>query len=399
MNVSEINEYIKRIISFDPILNSVFIEGEISNFKLHSSRHAYFTLKDEASKISCVMFSKNFLSLNFTPEDGMKVEISGNVSVYEKEGKYQLYVNTMNIIGEGELYKKFVLLKKELKEDGYFDKANSISKYPTSIGIITSPTGAAIRDILTVLKRRNPNVNVTIFPVNVQGKTSKFEVSGAIDYFNEKMNVDTIIISRGGGSLEELWTFNELHVAESIFDSKIPIISGVGHETDFTICDFVSDRRAATPSEAAEIAVADYLQIKKELNSIIDSIEKNILNQIEISKIRLEKYSKDQLYKSFKNLLMNKKRLLDKSKESLIKFIDTKIDYTQSTLKEYGIRLNSCSPLQTLERGYAIIEKNGLSINSIDNVENSDMIDIILKNGIIKTEVISKERTYIHEKK
>ena len=252
MRVTEINEYIKRIISFDPILNSVLIEGEISNFKLHSSGHAYFSLKDNKSKINCVMFKSQFTTVDFLPKDGLKVQISGRVSVYERDGKYQLYAETMTVIGTGNLYKKFMELKDELKLSGYFEKCKEIPSIPEKIGVITSQTGAALRDVLTVLKRRNKYIDVIIHPVLVQGDMAKFQIAAAIDYFNENNSVDTIILSRGGGSLEELWAFNELIVAESIYASHIPIISGVGHETDFTISDFVSDRRAATPSEAAE---------------------------------------------------------------------------------------------------------------------------------------------------
>lgn len=399
MQVSEINEYIKRIISFDPILNSVLIEGEISNFKLHSSGHAYFSLKDNKSKINCVMFRSQFETVDFIPEDGQKVKISGSVSVYERDGRYQLYVETMIEVGTGELFRKFLLLKDELNTSGYFEKSKQIPKFPKRIGVVTSPTGAAIKDILTVLKRRNKFVDVVVYPVHVQGEMAKFEISTAIDYFNESKAVDIIIISRGGGSLEELWAFNELMVAESIYASSIPVISGVGHETDFTISDFVSDRRAATPSEAAELSVSSHEIIIKELHSKRIRLNNGINSAMNLKYMKLNQYSSKRLCKLVLNNVQNKRTELNVYKVKLLNNIKTVLDNKSSSLNSIGVKLNSISPLNTLDRGYAIIEKDGKSVNTIDDIEKSDLIDIILNNGIIKGEVISKERNILHDQK
>lgn len=398
MKVMELNKYIKRLISYDPILNSVLVEGELSNFKLHSSGHAYFSLKDNNSKINCVMFRSAYSTVDFIPTDGMKVQISGNISIYERDGKYQLYADTITLVGTGDLYYKFQLLKEELKLNGYFDKSLKIPKYPKKIGIITSPTGAAVRDILTVLNRRNKNIDIVIYPVHVQGDKAKLEISTAIEYFNEYKTVDIIILSRGGGSLEELWAFNELIVAESIFESKIPIISGVGHETDFTISDFVSDLRAATPSEAAELAVASFEVIKKELVELNLELVKSINRYINFKKLELENYSVNRINKLINRDLDNLVYVLAELGKNLSKNMANYINETKNNLDILVNKLDMISPLNTLKRGYAIVQKNGENVVSIESVEKTDLIDILVENGIIKTEVISTERNSIYGK-
>jgi len=394
MAVSELNGYINRQLQFDPILSQVLVVGEISNFKYHSSGHLYFTLKDENSKIQCVMFKNDAMTLDYLPADGEKTELTGRVSVYEKEGRYQIYVTGMAPVGKGELYKAFMQLKESLETKGYFDKREPIKPFPSTIGIITSPTGAAIRDILTVLKRRNPYVEVLIYPVRVQGETARFEISNGIDYFNENP-VDTIIIARGGGSLEELWAFNELIVAESIFDSKIPIISGVGHETDFTISDFVSDLRAATPTEAAEMAVAPIEQYQLYLVNQKNRLIRVMEQQLSLNRIKLDKSNKNKLCQLVLRDIHDMRSEISLMQNQLTTSFEGGLQKKMNHLDKLAVKLDSVSPLSTLKRGYAVVEKNNKTVESINDVEVSDSIDIILKNGIIRTEVISKERKHL----
>jgi len=394
MAVSELNGYINRQLQFDPILSQVLVVGEISNFKYHSSGHLYFTLKDENSKIQCVMFKNDAMTLDYLPSDGEKTELTGRVSVYEKEGRYQIYVTGMAPVGKGELYKAFIELKDSLEAKGYFDKRQPIKPFPSTVGIITSPTGAAIRDILTVLKRRNPYVEVLIYPVRVQGETARFEISNGIDYFNENP-VDTIILARGGGSLEELWAFNELIVAESIFDSKIPIISGVGHETDFTISDFVSDLRAATPTEAAEMAVAPIKQYQMYLVNQKNRLIRVMEQQLSLNRIKLDKSNKNKLCQLVLRDIHDMRSEMSLKQNQLITSFEGDLQKKMNHLDKLAVKLDSVSPLSTLKRGYAVVEKNNKTIESINDVEVSDSIDIILKNGIIRTEVISKERKHL----
>ncbi len=396
MAVSELNGYIKRQLQFDPILSQVRVIGEISNFKLHSSGHIYFTLKDENSKIQCVMFRGEAEGLDYLPADGEKTEISGRVSVYEREGKYQIYVTSMSQVGKGELYKAFIALKERLDKNGYFSKCSEIPRFPTRIGLVTSPSSAAVRDMITVMTRRNPNVEILVYPVRVQGDTAKFEISTGIDYFNENP-VDTIIVSRGGGSIEELWAFNELMVAEAIYESDIPIISGVGHETDFTIADFVSDKRAATPSEAAEMAVSDVSVYFEHLSVQKTRLIQSISNNIDVSKNLLERSNKIKLCKLMLRDISQEKAQLEWTGNRLSSAMEFLTMSYSNHLEKLGLRLDGASPLSTLNRGYAVVQKEHKTVVSIDDVEVSDSIDIILKNGIIKTEVISKERKTDHE--
>ena len=255
--VSEVNEYINKLLRGDIILRNLNVEGEISNFKLHSSGHMYFSIKDDNSRLRCVMFRGQSRLLKFLPEEGMKVIVKGYVALYERDGQYQLYIQEMQPAGIGALYLAYEQLKEKLEREGLFYESTKkpLPFLPERIGVVTSPTGAAIRDIISVINRRNPNVEIIIYPVLVQGTESKEQIVEAIDYFNKNNYVDVIIVGRGGGSIEELWSFNEEVVARSIFSSKIPIVSAVGHETDFTIADFVADMRAATPSAAAELVI------------------------------------------------------------------------------------------------------------------------------------------------
>ena len=289
LDVSEANSYIKRILINDPILCNLKIKGEISNFKVHSSGNVYLSLKDQNSKINCVIF-RNDYDRNLNLENGTKVIASGYISVYERDGSYQLYIKHIEIAGIGNLYIEFNKLKEKLQKEGLFDYKykKPIPKIPKSIGVVTSPTGAVIRDIINVTKRRYPKVHIKLYPVKVQGEGAKDEICEGIRFFNEIHKVDTIIIGRGGGSIEDLWAFNEEEVARCVFESKIPIISAVGHEIDFTICDFVSDMRAPTPSAAAEIATPDVDDLYFKLENIKSRMNKSLTNIVNYDEQKLK---------------------------------------------------------------------------------------------------------------
>ena len=299
ISVSELNSYIKNKIADDEYLNNVLIKGEISNFKNHYTGHMYFTLKDENSLIKCIMFKSYAQKLDFMPKDGMKVFVLGGVSVFERDGIYQIYVKAMQEDGVGILYKKYEELKQRLDEEGYFDESHKqkISLMPKVIGVLTSQTGSVIRDIINVSTRRNPNVQIRLYPVPVQGEGAAEKIADGIRFMNENNLADVLILARGGGSLEDLWPFNEEIVAHAIYNSKLPIISAVGHETDFSISDFVADLRAPTPSAAAELAVPDIYEIKQKINVYQNRLRMSLVKKVEIMKLRYEKCMNSRVFK------------------------------------------------------------------------------------------------------
>ncbi|WP_097025756.1 exodeoxyribonuclease VII large subunit [Clostridium peptidivorans] len=384
LTVSDINNYIKKVIDNDFILNNAAISGEISNFKLHSSGHMYFSLKDEYSKINCVMFKGNTRTLKFIPDNGIKVVVKGRISVYEKDGSYQLYCNSIEPEGLGELYIAFEKLKKKLELEGLFDVEHKkpIPKFAERIGVITSPTGAAVRDIINVSKRRNSNCEIVIYPSLVQGLGASEDVIRGISTFNKKGNIDTIIIARGGGSIEELWAFNDENLARAIYNSKIPIITGVGHEVDYTIADFVSDRRAPTPSAAAEIAVFNKEEIlnsikiyKNTLNNLITQLLKDKYNNIENLKRNLEMNSPERT-------IVNEYHKLDKLKEALKHNIKTNLELKKQKLTKANALLSAHNPLNILSKGFAVIEStDGSVVSSLNKLQSLAEANIILKDG------------------
>ena len=299
ISVSELNSYIKNKIADDEYLNNVLIKGEISNFKNHYTGHMYFTLKDENSLIKCIMFKSYAQKLDFMPKDGMKVFVLGGVSVFERDGIYQIYVKAMQEDGVGILYKKYEELKQRLDEEGYFDESHKqkIPLMPKVIGVLTSQTGSVIRDIINVSTRRNPNVQIRLYPVPVQGEGAAEKIADGIRFMNENNLADVLILARGGGSLEDLWPFNEEIVAHAIYNSKLPIISAVGHETDFSISDFVADLRAPTPSAAAELAVPDIYEIKQKINVYQNRLRMSLVKKVEIMKLRYEKCMNSRVFK------------------------------------------------------------------------------------------------------
>ncbi len=388
LDISEVNSYIKRILTNDPILYNLRVKGEISNFKVHSSGNVYLSLKDEKSKLNCIIFKSNYdKSLNL--DNGVKIIASGYISVYERDGAYQLYINEVEIEGIGNLYIEFNKLKEKLKKEGLFDTKykKEIPKMPRSIGVITSPTGAVIRDIINVTKRRFPKVDIKLYPVNVQGDKSASDICEGIEFFNRMENVDTIIVGRGGGSLEELWSFNEEIVAREIFKSKIPIISAVGHETDFTICDFVSDMRAPTPSAAAEIATPDLSEIYYKLNTIRNRMNRSLNNQVILDNEKLNN-TFDKINNYMKNYIVRDKVIqLDQIYDKINFRLEQNLETSKEKLSKKAALLHNLSPLATISRGYSIVEKNGQVINSIEEVNITDDINITLKDGSLECNV------------
>ena len=388
LDISEANSYIKRILTNDPILYNLRVKGEISNFKVHSSGNVYLSLKDEKSKLNCIIFKSNY-DKNLNLDNGVKIIASGYISVYERDGAYQLYINEVEIEGIGNLYIEFNKLKEKLKKEGLFDYIykKEIPKMPHAIGVVTSPTGAVIRDIINVIKRRFPKVDIKLYPVNVQGEKSAQDICEGIEFFNRMKNVDTIIVGRGGGSLEELWSFNEEIVAREIFKSEIPIISAVGHETDFTICDFVSDMRAPTPSAAAEIATPDLSEIYYRLDNIKNRMNRSLNNQVILDNEKLSN-TFDKINSHMKNYIIRDKVIqLDQIYDKINFRLEQNLENSKEKLSKKAALLHNLSPLATISRGYSIVEKNGQVINSIEEVDISDEINITLKDGDLECSV------------
>ncbi|MBN9646507.1 exodeoxyribonuclease VII large subunit [Terrisporobacter glycolicus] len=388
LDISEANSYIKRILINDPILYNLRVKGEISNFKVHSSGNVYLSLKDEKSKLNCIIFKSNY-DKSLKLDNGVKIIASGYISVYERDGAYQLYINEVEIEGIGNLYIEFNKLKEKLKKEGLFDTKykKEIPKVPKSIGIVTSPTGAVIRDIINVTKRRFPKVDIKLYPVNVQGEKSAKDVCEGIEFFNKMENVDTIIVGRGGGSLEELWSFNEEIVAREVFKSKIPIISAVGHETDFTICDFVSDMRAPTPSAAAEIATPDLSQIYYKLDNIRNRMNRSLNNQVTLDNEKLVN-TFEKINNYMKNYVIRDKVIqLDQIYDKINFRLEQNLETSKEKLSKKAALLHNLSPLATISRGYSIVEKDNKVINSIKEVDVNEDINITLKDGSLECNV------------
>ena len=387
LTVSEVNNYIKKILDNDFILNNLLVRGEVSNLKYHSSGHIYFSLKDSVSKINCVMFKSNSISLDFKLEDGMQVIASARCSIYQGTGALQLYIDKLEQEGLGELHIKFEKLKKKLEEEGYFDfeYKKPIPKMPRRIGVVTSETGAVIRDIINVTKRRSSLVDIVLYPALVQGEGAYKTIIEGIKYFNDKKIVDTIIIGRGGGSLEELWNFNEEELAKEIFKSKIPIISAVGHEVDFTISDFVSDFRASTPSQAAEIAVPLESDIRNIIKDCENKIYKLTLDALNYEKERVNNYKKILNLNSPEVILSNSYIEIDRLKDKMKNILLNKIEKEKIKLKSLNDLLEAHNPLNVLKKGFAIVEdKDNNVISSKKELEDIDEINIIFSDGKIK---------------
>lgn len=389
LKVTEVNSYIKRIFDNDFILSNLSVEGEISNLKYHSSGHIYFSLKDENSKINCVMFKSDAMSVDFKLADGIKIIVKCRLSNYVKDGSYQLYIKEISESGLGSLHIQFENLKKKLNEEGLFSENHkkAIPKFIRTLGVITSPTGAAIKDIINVTKRRNDNVDIIIYPVLVQGAEAYKTLISGIQYFNKTKNVDAIIIGRGGGSLEELWAFNDESLAREIYKSKIPVISAVGHEVDFTICDFVADIRAATPSSAAEIAIVTKESLREELFNIKSMLNKSINKKLDEEKNNLNNIKRFLHINSPQNIIINSYNTIDGLKWRLNKTLKTKIDIEKEIIFRYNKLLQANNPISILDKGFSVIkDSKGNTIKSKEDLKDG-VYEIILKDGIEKRKI------------
>ena len=393
ITVTELNKYIKDKFEKDEYLAELLIKGEISNFKNHYTGHMYFTLKDEKSLIKCVMFKTYAQKLNFIPKDGMKVIILGGVSVFERDGVYQIYVKAIQEDGLGDLYTKYQQLKEKLEKQGLFDISHKkkIPMMPKIIGVLSSQTGSVIRDIINVSTRRNPNVYIRLLPVPVQGEGASEKIAYGIDYMNKNKLADVLILARGGGSLEDLWPFNEEIVANSIYNSEIPIISAVGHETDFTIADFVADLRAPTPSSAAELAVPDIYEVKQKLNSYKDRLRMVLVKKVEFMRLRYEKCMSSSVFKEPTRRINDNYMKIDIYIKQIENIIRQKCKNEKTRYIELVSKLDALSPLKTLSRGYSLVEKNNKIIKSVKQLNKGDEFKIRFADGKISAKYVQKE--------
>ncbi len=390
LTVTQVNSYIKNLMASDFILKNVWVMGEVSNCKLHSSGHVYFTLKDNGASISCVQFKGYRNPQDKTLGDGMKIIANGSVSVYEKTGQYQLYIREYQESGVGQLYQEFEFLKKELQEKGWFLEENKkpLPFYPKKVGIVTSATGAAIQDILNISNRRNPYIQLVLYPSLVQGEEAKYSIAKAIGYLDKIEDIEVIIIGRGGGSIEDLWPFNEKIVAEAIYMATTPIISAVGHETDFTISDFVSDLRAPTPSAAAELAIPSIEEMLSLLESLKSKLDSRQSNKLEYYKRIIELYSaKFERYHP-KNSINQTYLYLNDLQDIMEKTISDKIKALKNKIILLEEKLKRVSPMHKLKDGYAYIsDENDKQIKSISSLENHKTINVLFYDGQAKVKV------------
>ena len=394
VTVSQLNEYIKMLLDSQPTLHRIYVRGEISNFKEYSSGHMYFTLKDEDSLIRAVMFRGHAARLKFRPENGMKVVICGNVSVYPRDGQYQLYAESIDPDGVGALYLAFEQLKAKLAEEGLFDESykQPLPAFPSRVGIVTSPSGAAVKDMINVAGRRYPSAELVIYPSAVQGSEAVPQLISGINYFSDTRSVDVVIIGRGGGSLEDLWAFNNEQLARAIFACRVPVISAVGHETDFTICDFVADRRAPTPSAAAELAVPDTSELRYKISSLTDRYAAQLMNRISQSRRQLELIAGSKALSDPDTILNDRRVRLDRTLDALDRAIEAKSSAKRSDLREVAASLSALDPLAVLSRGYgAVTDTKGKIVKSVADLDIGQEIDVRLSDGHAVAEIVRKE--------
>ena len=390
LTVSELNGYIKRIFDSDRTLNAVTVKGEISNFVNHKSGHLYFSLKDSDSQIRAVMFRSSAQRLKFLPESGMKVILHGSVAVYQRDGSYQLYVNSIEPDGIGALYLAYEQLKEKLLGEGLFDDVykKDIPRFPEKIGVITSPTGAAVRDIINVTGRRYPLAKIYLYPSLVQGDGAVENLISALDYFEKTRLVDVIIIGRGGGSIEDLWAFNSEQLARKIFSMSIPVISAVGHETDFTICDFVSDLRAPTPSAAAELSVPDIRELIMRLDGMSERLSDSLMRLAERKREKLNIVMSSEIFKNPLAPINAKRDLLSEKQNEIISNIKEIIEQKRIDLVLKTEKLNALNPLSVMSRGYAVAEIDGNIIKSVKKIAKGDVLKVKFSDGTADASVI-----------
>ena len=388
-SVSELNNYIKNLFENNRTLSSVTVKGEISNFVNHRSGHLYFSLKDAEGQVRAVMFRSHAARLRFAPESGMKVIVHGSVTVYPRDGSYQIYVSSMQPDGIGALYLAYEQLKARLGAEGLFDQEHKmpLPRFPRRIGVITSPTGAAVRDIINVTGRRYPLAKVYLYPALVQGAGAEADLVSAVDYFDKSGLCDVIIIGRGGGSIEDLWAFNSEALARKIFECRIPIISAVGHETDFTICDFVSDMRAPTPSAAAELAVPDSSEIRIALDGILDRCSSALVRNVERARERLDRAGASFTAEKFSLLVGEKREELSRVYERAVTATDGRLERSRGDLAILAEKLSALSPLSVLSRGYSVVTKKGCGIGTVSDLEIGDRISVRFRDGSVTADV------------
>ena len=394
LSITQLNEYIRAKMDADPLLGQVAVRGEISNYKMYPSGHHYFTLKDENAALKCVMFKGNAMRLRFRPENGMKVIAMGKVSVYPRDGAYQLYCSAMAMDGVGDLYAAFEQLKKKLAAQGLFDPAHKkpLPKYPGTIGIITSSAGAAVHDMLRILRKRYPLTQVKLLPVRVQGVEAPGEIAAAIHYANRYQIADLLIVGRGGGSIEDLWAFNDERVAYAIYESEIPVISAVGHEPDVTISDYVADLRAATPSNAAELAVPDQDALMQNLDSVSAAMTTALNRQLKAARQHLDVLSQSPALRSPTGYLDQKRRELELLKNRMIAAQNNSIARKNQRYIASVAKLDAMSPLKVLTRGYSMAQtEDGTVVRSVSQVELGQRITVSLSDGQLSATVMDKK--------
>lgn len=391
--VAQVNAYIKNMFTQDYMLRSIFVKGEVSNCKYHSSGHIYFTLKDEKGTISCVMFAGNRAGLSFQMKEGQSVVVGGTIDVYERDGKYQIYAKQIILDGAGFLYEKFEKLKKELAEMGMFaaEYKQCIPQYIRTLGVVTAPTGAAVRDIIHIAKRRNPYIQIILYPAIVQGEQAAQSIVNGIHAL-EQQKVDVMIVGRGGGSIEDLWTFNEEIVAQAVFNCTVPVISAVGHETDTTIIDYVADLRAPTPSAAAELAVYDYNQLIDKINLYHSAVTARAQAQLKRWKNQLNTKKMQLSFLSPANQLQEKRTYCMQLEERLANRMQNSIMSRRHRLSLYAEQMKGLSPLEKLSQGYAFVENGtGQVVNSVNKVKAGELLYIYVKDGKISVKAVGIE--------
>lgn len=392
-SVSEVNNFIKQLLTSTPILSSIMVRGEISNFKCYASGHCYFTLKDASSALKCVMFRSQAQHLRFQPVNGLSVIASGNIAVYERDGVYQLYVDSLAPEGKGDLALAYEQLKNRLAAEGLFakDRKKALPQFPKKIGVVTSLSGAVLRDIYHVTKRRWPAVQLVLYPVQVQGEFSAKQVALAIEFFNTKYAVDVMIVGRGGGSMEDLWSFNEEVVVRAIAASKIPIISAVGHETDFSLADFAADVRAATPSQAAELAVPDRDELKRYVVRMQRQLAQMARRELNERRLRLQACQKNKLLQRPELLLADRRQRLDNLISKLRQCLDENITVKNHQLSLALEKLSVLNPAKTLQRGFALVEHGGKIVTRVQEVKKGDKLQLTFSDG--KVSVVAADVT------
>ena len=394
VSVSQLNEYIRGKLDGDALLSGIAVRGELSNYKVYPSGHHYFTLKDEASSLKCVMFKSSAVRLRFRPENGMKVIAMGKISVYPRDGVYQLYCASMAMDGIGDLYAAFEQLKAKLSAQGLFDPAHKkpLPKYPGTIGIVTSSAGAAVHDMLRILRKRYPLTRVLLLPVRVQGAEAPGEIAAAIRYANHYQLADLLIVGRGGGFIEDLWAFNDEQVAHAIYDSRIPVISAVGHEPDVTISDYVADLRAATPSNAAELAVPDQDALRQNLDSMCMAMTTALTRQVKAARQHLQVLSGSPALQSPTGYLEQRRKSLELLQNRLVSAETRTVERKNRQFIELTSKLDAMSPLKVLTRGYALVRReDGMVLKSVRQIEPGERIKVSLSDGSLTAAVTEKE--------